>query len=109
MADVHHTSHAPEAEIPDKVGEALAGYGRNIDEQGGFGLEIKQDRTPADIRDNRPGPQLREKILSLPESPGVYMYLDRCGKVIYVGKAKRLKRRVSSYFNRTTPYARTSW
>lgn len=108
MADVYDSSPAPEADLPDKVGEALADYGRNIDEQGGFGLEIKQDRTPADIRDNRPGPQLREKILSLPESPGVYMYLDRYGKVIYVGKAKRLKRRVSSYFNRRHDSIRTN-
>lgn len=78
----------------------LAAYGRDIDEIGGFELEIRPDRTQKDIFENRPGKQLREKILSLPELPGVYMYLDKYGKVIYVGKAKRLKRRVSSYFNR---------
>lgn len=86
----------------------LAGIGRVIDEQGGFGIEIEPDRTPEDIRYNRPGMHLREKILSLPESPGVYMYLDRHGKVIYVGKAKRLKRRVSSYFNRQHDSNRTN-
>lgn len=74
--------------------------GRDIDEHGGFKLEFQPDRTPADLRENRPGEHLREKILNLPEQPGVYMYLDKFGKVIYVGKAKRLKRRVSSYFNR---------
>jgi len=45
---------------------------------------------------NRPGVHLRNKILSLPDAPGVYMYVDKSGNVIYVGKAKKLKRRVSS-------------
>ncbi len=39
-------------------------------------------------------------VLNLPESPGIYQYLDEGGTIIYVGKAKNLKRRVSSYFNR---------
>lgn len=86
----------------------LAGTGRNIDEFGGFDIEIKPDRTPDDIFNNRPGAHLREKILNLPELPGVYMYLDKTGKVIYVGKAKRLKRRVSSYFNRRHDSTRTN-
>lgn len=91
-----------------RIADTLADVGRNIDEDGGFGVEIQPDRTPEDIRENRPGNHLREKILSLPESPGVYMYLDRHGKVIYVGKAKRLKRRVSSYFNRRHDSVRTN-
>lgn len=91
-----------------REGELLAGAGRDINEYGGFNLEIKSDRTPDDIRNNRPGEKLREKILSLPDSPGVYMYLDNTGTVIYVGKAKRLKRRVSSYFNRQHDIRRTN-
>ena len=89
-------------------GDLLAGVGRDINEHGGFNLEIQSDRTPDDIRHNRPGEKLREKILSLPDSPGVYMYLDSTGTVIYVGKAKRLKRRVSSYFNRQHDIRRTN-
>lgn len=41
---------------------------------------------------------LKEKVALLPDSPGVYQFLGADGKVIYVGKAKNLKRRVSSYF-----------
>lgn len=43
---------------------------------------------------------LKSILSRLPESPGSYQYLDEHGTVIYVGKAKNLKRRVSSYFNR---------
>jgi len=50
--------------------------------------------------------QLRQQALSLPESPGVYLMRDREGRVIYVGKAKILPRRVSSYFQKTPPSAR---
>jgi excinuclease ABC subunit C len=67
-----------------------------------------KSRTKEEIAYNRPGSLLREKILNLPELPGVYMYLNRDEKVIYVGKAKRLKRRVSSYFNRIHESPRTN-
>lgn len=43
---------------------------------------------------------LKGIVLNLPETPGCYQYLDETGKIIYVGKAKNLKRRVSSYFNK---------
>ena len=42
---------------------------------------------------------LKGIVHNLPESPGIYQYLNAEGTIIYVGKAKNLKRRVSSYFN----------
>lgn len=42
--------------------------------------------------------ELRQKVALLPDSPGVYQFLNAEGVIIYVGKAKNLKRRVSSYF-----------
>lgn len=53
-------------------------------------------------------PELKAKLQNLPSSPGVYRYLDKTGKVIYVGKAKNLHRRVNSYFNRVHPVRRTN-
>ena len=41
---------------------------------------------------------LREQVAMLPQSPGVYQFVDRSGTIIYVGKAKSLRKRVSSYF-----------
>ena len=43
---------------------------------------------------------LKGIVHNLPETPGCYQYLDENGTIIYVGKAKNLKRRVSSYFNK---------
>lgn len=64
---------------------------------------------------------LKGIVLNLPEGPGIYQYLNKEGVIIYVGKAKNLKRRVYSYFPRTTsrprracwfprlPTSATSW
>lgn len=50
---------------------------------------------------------LKEKLLSLPQQSGCYIMKDMSGNVIYVGKAKNLKRRVNSYFNRTQKNIKT--
>ena len=48
--------------------------------------------------------ELKEKALSLPLAPGVYIMRDKTDKVIYVGKAKKLKNRVSQYFQDTASH-----
>lgn len=50
--------------------------------------------------------QVKDTISSLPDSPGIYRYYNRDGELIYVGKAKSLKKRVSSYFNKQSQYNR---
>ena len=49
--------------------------------------------------------ELKEKAASLPLAPGVYLMKDKDGKVIYVGKAKKLKNRVSQYFQDTASHS----
>ncbi len=49
---------------------------------------------------------LKDQVASLPDSPGIYRYYNEEGILIYVGKAKSLKKRVSSYFNKQSQYNR---
>jgi excinuclease ABC subunit C len=51
---------------------------------------------------------LKEKIAVLPSDPGVYQYFNKDGKIIYVGKAKNLKKRVSTYFVGKADNAKTA-
>lgn len=52
--------------------------------------------------------ELRIVISSLPDEPGIYQFFDKNGTIIYIGKAKRLKKRVSSYFSKTHDNRKTT-
>lgn len=51
---------------------------------------------------------LKSLIAVLPDQPGIYQFFDNSGKIIYIGKAKQLKRRVSSYFTKNHEHRKTA-
>jgi excinuclease ABC subunit C len=55
-----------------------------------------------------PGDEIRALLKTIPENPGVYQYFDAEGKILYVGKAKNLKKRVLSYFVKEHDRAKTA-
>ena len=62
------------------------------------------DAPPAEQRRDR----LREQRLALPDQPGVYLFRDARGRVVYVGKAKSIRKRVASHFSNPTVYGTTA-
>ena len=58
------------------------------------------------MSDSRPAFDAKAFVRTVPEEPGVYRMIGEAERVLYVGKAKNLKRRVSSYFQRTQPSPR---
>ena len=54
-----------------------------------------------------PSNHIQEQLQNIPQSAGVYQYFDKNGKLLYVGKAKNLKKRISSYFNKKHEYGKT--
>lgn len=56
---------------------------------------------------NSPSEHIKQLLARLPEKPGVYQYFNQEGEIIYVGKAKNLRRRVSSYFQKEHEWLKT--
>ncbi|MDR3153321.1 MAG: GIY-YIG nuclease family protein, partial [Deltaproteobacteria bacterium] len=107
---------AGSAETPGAAGPAaLAGSGPSAPVAAPFPADVAAAPGPAEGAE-APEPEdppesgllerLRKEALALPASPGVYLMKDSKGKIIYVGKAKILPRRVSSYFRAAAPTAR---
>lgn len=65
-----------------------------------MGLEASRDLKNATIMIKSVQPHISSLLKSIPEQPGVYQFYDKNEIIIYIGKAKNLKKRVSSYFNK---------
>lgn len=57
---------------------------------------------------NKNADYLKGVISLLPDLPGIYQYYDNTGMIIYIGKAKNLKKRVASYFTKTPENRKTA-
>ena len=66
----------------------------------GLWNQIKSNNSPWHIKVNSYKKTLDDTLKNLPNDPGIYQMMDSTGKVIYVGKANNLHRRVNSYFSR---------
>ncbi|REJ68901.1 MAG: excinuclease ABC subunit UvrC [Planctomycetota bacterium] len=80
-ADAEHTS-TPDADAKSAEGSRAANGPEAAD----------------DARSGRPSASAAEAVRNFPQTPGVYLFKDTAGRVIYVGKAKNLRARASSYF-----------
>jgi len=87
-----------ERALPGRRGQARRPRGRAAHSS----PPARGESTPHD-----PQARLREKLRLLPNAPGVYLFKDEQGRVLYVGKAKRLPARVRSYFRGTAASERT--
>ena len=91
---------APEAGRPRRR-DAGTDDGAGIDDEVGRGdaPTTGAEARPARVTSAERRRRLLETVARLPEGPGCYLFRDVTGKVAYVGKARRLRDRVKSYFN----------